>query len=788
MNIEDILKCYDNMFGVNSLDEIEQYLVDNIAIARESQDKACEFTLLSEIIGFCRDTTQMDKAVRYCDELFARMRSMGIEGTVEYATACLNIANAYRAFGLHTDSMLLYIEVLKIYDKHYKGTEFDYASLYNNWSLLYQEMGELALAMDMLYKALKIVDTYQDALIPQATTRTNLAVTLIGLGEDDFYDEAMEHLNKAIDIFEQDGGDNYHYPAALVAMGDACVYKKDFTAAAEWYRLGMEKLVKHMGKNDNYSRILEKYNYAVKQCGKPCWTGNLDRCREFYVNHGRPMIASKFSNYEQRIAVGLVGEGSDCYGFDDYISTDHDYELGFCMWLTAEDYKDIGDQLQHEYEKLLYEQGVVLEDALVYNPSLSGRRGVFLIDEFYDRVLGVKNSVNNLENTWTITTQERLAEATNGQVFRDDLGEFTRIREVLLGYYPEIVWKQKLANELHDFSQYSQSNYPRMMARGDYATAAICKAKAMEAALDVVYLLNKHFAPYYKWKRKGVDSYFKLSRVGKLVDSLALTEQQSKAWKDIIYDATKPNYEDENVKLFDDIAGLILEELRSQKLVDGDELFLEAYVRQLLGGQIMSNQKLIDKIVELEWKMFDKVKNEGGRADCQDDWNTFSLMRKSQYMAWDEALIESYLKDLEIADSKGWNMIMEKYARMMKTTAPEKYEELAAELPVITEDRVAIQENIIAIQVAWMEEFAEKYPKMAGNSRTIRTSTDNAYNTSYETYLRGELSTYSERTFVLYGRLVTRLYKEGKNLAYEIMTNTAKLYGYDNVEDAENRL
>ena len=122
MNINEILICYDNMFGVNSLEEIEQYLVDNIASARECQDKACEFTLLSEIIGFCRDTTQKDKAIRYCDELFALMRDMGIEDTLEYATACLNIANAYRAFDMLADSMLLYIEVLKIYDRHYKGT------------------------------------------------------------------------------------------------------------------------------------------------------------------------------------------------------------------------------------------------------------------------------------------------------------------------------------------------------------------------------------------------------------------------------------------------------------------------------------------------------------------------------------------------------------------------------------------------------------------------------------------------------------------------------------------
>ena len=38
---------------------------------------------------------------------------------------------------------------------------------------------------------------------------------------------------------------------------------------------------------------------------------------------------------------------------------------------------------------------------------------------------------------------------------------------------------------------------------------------------------------------------------------------------------------------------------------------------------------VIKGIVDLERKQFDKVKNEGGRADCQNDWNTFSIMRIS---------------------------------------------------------------------------------------------------------------------------------------------------------------
>ena len=77
---------------------------------------------------------------------------------------------------------------------------------------------------------------------------------------------------------------------------------------------------------------------------------------------------------------------------------------------------------------------------------------------------------------------------------------------------------------------------------------------------------------------------------------------------------------------------------------------------------------------------------------------------------------------------------------------------------------------------------------MAGNARSIRTSEDKVFNTSYETYLRGELGTYSEKMLMLYGRFVAQLAKEGKNLAKMTMENTAKLYGYESLELAEKSL
>ena len=202
----------------------------------------------------------------------------------------------------------------------------------------------------------------------------------------------------------------------------------------------------------------------------------------------------------------------------------------------------------------------------------------------------------------------------------------------------------------------------------------------------------------------------------------------------------------------------------------------------------MAKEELIETLVKLEWDAFDKVDNLGGRADCQDDWNTFSIMRKSQYLTWPEDLIASFIMDFKEANEKGWNLITEKYGRMMESTSPAEYDAIKEQLPECSEKKRAIVDQIVQIQVEWMEEFAKEYPYMAGNSRSIHASEDTPYNTSYETYLRGELLTYSNRTLGMYGQWIVTLKQVEKNLAKMIMTNTALLYGYGSLEAAETAL
>lgn len=197
------------------------------------------------------------------------------------------------------------------------------------------------------------------------------------------------------------------------------------------------------------------------------------------------------------------------------------------------------------------------------------------------------------------------------------------------------------------------------------------------------------------------------------------------------------------------------------------------------------DERLVDEITALEWEQFQNVKNEGGRASCQDDHKTFEIMRKSQFLAWDRASAESYLDDLKQAWGEGWNLLAEKYARMMESTAPKRYRELAGRLPARGETRRRLEEELIRQIVEWEEDFQKRYPGLAGRGRKLHTSEDTEYETSFETYARGEMGTYSDRTIERYAELIRGLKEEGESLSDRIMERMVRYYGYRSLDEAE---
>lgn len=197
---------------------------------------------------------------------------------------------------------------------------------------------------------------------------------------------------------------------------------------------------------------------------------------------------------------------------------------------------------------------------------------------------------------------------------------------------------------------------------------------------------------------------------------------------------------------------------------------------------------MIEEIIQREWDFFQEVHNIGGRASCQDNFETFYLQRKGQFEVFYPEVNESYLKDLKLYKEIGRNPIMEKYAYMMESTDKDYYDTIKDQLPERSEEQMDIINTICRIEVAMREVFDQQYPRLSSLARDTHTGYDQQENTSFETYLRGELSTYSPETLYLYGRMIANMYQNGQNMILMIQEKTVQAYGYRSLDDAEAKM
>lgn len=299
----------------------------------------------------------------------------------------------------------------------------------------------------------------------------------------------------------------------------------------------------------------------------------LELSQKYYEAYGREMIERIEPALFTRISVGLCGEGSQCFGFDDQLSQDHDFAPGFCVWLSEEDFSCYGHALQKAYESLPHHFCGFSRETIIAGERL----GVMTGESFYKRFTGnAEGPQDNMD--WLMTPEAHLASATNGRLFHNQNVAFSRTRERLLAFYPEDVRRKKIAARAAIMAQAGQYNLLRLIKREDKVATSLAFARFAEASISMAHLLNRRYTPFYKW---GFTSIRTLPKLGRAVASPLSSLVGIPA---LIGEKPAGEIHEEAFQLTEKICIAIAEELRAQELSRTQDNFLLHHANEIMEG------------------------------------------------------------------------------------------------------------------------------------------------------------------------------------------------------------
>jgi hypothetical protein len=225
----------------------------------------------------------------------------------------------------------------------------------------------------------------------------------------------------------------------------------------------------------------------------------LDLCRRYFREVAWPALQEHFPEYLDRIACGLIGPGSDVFGFDDAISQDHNWGPRFWVVLSTRDYASVGNRMQ---EVLLAKVPASFEGYEIRPfPPGAGERHARVRDirELCESLLGHAELPSN-DVAWLGIAEHRLFELQAGEVWHDPGRLLTVIREKA-AYFPEMVWRKRMAFFWEGL--FFADNFVRSAFRNDRVAEQMYLGWALHCILRLAFMLNRRYAPYRKWLHRA---------------------------------------------------------------------------------------------------------------------------------------------------------------------------------------------------------------------------------------------------------------------------------------------
>lgn len=559
------------------VDVYQECIQISLQIYGEYHDET--LALYVEYGGLLRNLGRYDESLEVLHKALHCAGVLKGKDHLDYASALVNLANLLRMMNHFQESETLFLQAKALFEKKNATKLIQYVSLCNNLGLLYQDMGQYEKSIPLHNICLDVLENDPEQEIIYGITLNNLVEPYKQTGERE---KAIQVLKKAIGIFFRNIDHvSVLFAAAMNNLGIIYYEDKEYGKAKQCFETSMNISKEKLGtESESYRYSLKNYDKAMKKISEryPSFepfsmameinenSKGLDIAEGYFRDVCYPMLEAEFSEYLPRMAAGLVGEGSECYGFDDLISRDHDFGPSFQIFIPAKDMDIYGNKLKKRIEELPKSYGCF--EARNTCGLGEGRTGVLTIEGFYDKYLSIHEVPKTL-SIWRQMEDIPLSTATNGRVFMDNLGEFSRIREGLLAHYPKDVLLKRLAYHCTQIAQSGQYNLPRCLKRKQYVAATHALDEFVTHYSSFIYLINRTYKPYYKWEHEGLKTLPILGKtsydeLGKLV----LIPLQS-----------NPKYA---IFVVEELCKKLILYLQEQKLTDNNTDFLLYHVPSIL--------------------------------------------------------------------------------------------------------------------------------------------------------------------------------------------------------------
>lgn len=491
--IEELSKKIKSLWREGKEKEMLPYFEIAIILIRQLGDKKLLIEFLNEYAGALRVTGNYEKSIEMAKEATDLIAANYSKESESYATAVMNLGNVYRMQGDFKNSEKCFVESEEIFDRLHIST-YSVAGLYNNFSLLYQSLSNYQKAYEYQIKSIEINRRDSKYNVPLGISYNNLYNICKKLNK---VEEGEKYLHLAEETLKKEVGEKHPlYCSVLNNFADLYYTKGQKDKAVELYEIILPLMKGYYGENSNDYLAIKRNYELVKRSDevKPKSTVNInikskgmDIARDFFNREVLPFAKERFPSLLGEMAFGLVGNGSECFGFDDEISQDHDFGKRCCVWLSQAISPLTKDEIAGAFA------------------TLDGRVEVYYISDFYRMYTLCARGPQSIGEFRRIPA-DYLATATNGEVFYDPKGEFTAIRERLLEFYPEDLIYKRMAYCLNKMAQSGQYNYSRCLKRGDLVGAEMAFSEFILYYAHFMHLVNKRYMPFYKWFKKSLET------------------------------------------------------------------------------------------------------------------------------------------------------------------------------------------------------------------------------------------------------------------------------------------